>query len=51
VSLIPVPGAGHDLTWTHTEEVARAVLEFFDAGGMPGAVGRGPRVYESRDDE
>ncbi|KAJ7904194.1 Alpha/Beta hydrolase protein [Mycena leptocephala] len=51
VSLIPVPGAGHDLTWTHTEEVARAVLEFFDAGGMPGAVARGPRVYESRDDE
>jgi pimeloyl-ACP methyl ester carboxylesterase len=51
VLLLPVLGAGHDLTWTHTEEVARAVLEFLDAGGMPGAVGRGPRVYESREDE
>lgn len=34
VSLVPVPGAGHHLIWTHTDEVARAILKFLDAGGL-----------------
>lgn len=33
VSLVSVSGAGHDLTWTHADQVARVFLEFFDAGG------------------
>ncbi|KAJ7925458.1 Alpha/Beta hydrolase protein [Mycena leptocephala] len=32
VSLVSVPGAAHDLTWTHAEEVARVVLEFLGTG-------------------
>ncbi|KAF7342310.1 Hydrolase-4 domain-containing protein [Mycena venus] len=48
ILLVPVPGAGHDLTWTHSEEVAKAVLEFLDTGPTPVAVGRGPRRYQSR---
>ncbi|KAJ7627938.1 alpha/beta-hydrolase [Mycena polygramma] len=38
VSLVPVLGAGHDLTWTHAEEVARAVLDFLHEGERPAAV-------------
>ncbi|KAJ7806994.1 Alpha/Beta hydrolase protein [Mycena olivaceomarginata] len=34
VSLVPVPGAGHHLIWTHTDEVARAILKFLGAGGL-----------------
>jgi len=50
VSLVPVPGAAHDLTWTHADEVARAVLEFWDAGRVPvpTAVPRVARRYKSR---
>ncbi|KAJ6481565.1 Alpha/Beta hydrolase protein [Mycena vitilis] len=38
VSLVPVVGAGHDLTWTHAEGVARAVLDFLHDGERPAAV-------------
>ncbi|KAJ7806889.1 Alpha/Beta hydrolase protein [Mycena olivaceomarginata] len=34
VSLVPVPGAGHHLIWTHTDEVAHAILKFLGAGGL-----------------
>ncbi|KAJ6562249.1 Alpha/Beta hydrolase protein [Mycena capillaripes] len=45
VSLVSLPGAGHDIPWTHTDEVARAVLEFFDA--VPSMVSSGPRKYKA----
>ncbi|KAJ7642922.1 Alpha/Beta hydrolase protein [Mycena rosella] len=31
VELIEIPGAGHDLTWTHADEVGRTLVAFLDA--------------------
>ncbi|KAJ7216131.1 alpha/beta-hydrolase, partial [Mycena rebaudengoi] len=30
VSLVQIAGAGHDLPWTHADELARAVIEFME---------------------
>ncbi|KAJ7106676.1 Alpha/Beta hydrolase protein [Mycena epipterygia] len=31
-TLVEIPGAGHDLTWTHADDVGRALLAFLDDG-------------------
>ncbi|KAF7342532.1 Hydrolase-4 domain-containing protein [Mycena sanguinolenta] len=33
VVLVPVAGAAHDVTWTHTQEVTSAILGFWDSAG------------------
>ncbi|KAJ7238124.1 Alpha/Beta hydrolase protein [Mycena haematopus] len=32
VLLVPVPGAGHELTWAHADEVTSAILDFWNPG-------------------
>ncbi|KAJ7208800.1 alpha/beta-hydrolase [Mycena rebaudengoi] len=40
VQRLPVPGAGHSITWTHAEVVGEAVVEFLKSGEEKVPVGR-----------